>query len=219
MMSTGYRLDMTFMFAFHHALRRDLDHIARLAATPTGDPRALMGKAAGWQMFKTYLRAHHDCEDDTLWPIMKQTLAERPDDLALLGALEAEHAAIDPLFRAIDSTLANPASRPERLGELSDALASTLNAHLSHEEAEGLALVDAVLTEDQWQTFGRQHAQRIGPEAPRALPWILEGSDEPTTGTILHSLPEPLRAAYWSQWLNAYQQIDRWGTSEGRTRT
>lgn len=45
--STGYRFDMTFMFAFHDAVRRELDRIARLTATPTGDPREVMAKAAG----------------------------------------------------------------------------------------------------------------------------------------------------------------------------
>jgi hypothetical protein len=56
--------------------------------------------------------------------------------VALLDALEAEHSAIDPLLAAIDAALADRDSGPQRLGELTDALATALRAHLDHEEAE-----------------------------------------------------------------------------------
>jgi hemerythrin-like domain-containing protein len=214
--STGYHLDMAMMLAFHDALRRELDHIARVAAITTDDPRQIMATAAGWQMFKAYLHVHHSCEDDLLWPVMEKTLSDCVDDLALLAALEAEHAAIDPLINAIDATLANPASGPERLGDLTDALASTLHAHLRHEEGEGLALIDATVTDEQWQYFGQENAKRIGPEAPRVFPWMMEGLDEAKAEHILALLPEPVRALYANQWLGAYRQLDRWGGSRGR---
>ncbi len=210
-----YKHDMAMMFAFHDALRRELGHIARVAAAGTDDPRRVMATAAGWQMFKDYLHVHHGCEDDVLWPAMEKTLADRPDDLALLAALEAEHAAIDPLLNAIDATLANAATPPERLGDLTDALATTHNAHLRHEEGEGLSLIDATVTDEQWQDFGQEHAKRIGPDAPRVFPWMLDGLDNAKTDHILEAIPEPLRAAYRNQWLSAYRQLDRWGVPPG----
>jgi len=207
---SNYKLDMTVMFAMHDALRRELGHIARVGATKTEDPRHVMALAAGWQMFKSYLQAHHGAEDDALWPVMEMTLANRPDDLALLAALEAEHAAIDPIIRAVDATIANPASAPERLGDLVDALASALNAHLRHEEAEGLALIDATVTEQQWQAFGNENGKRNGPDAPRFLPWLLEGLDAASAEHILSGMPGPVRAAYRDEWLGAYRRLDRW---------
>jgi hemerythrin-like domain-containing protein len=212
-MSTDYKHDMAMMLAFHDALRRELGHIARVTASRTDDPRHVMATAAGWQMFKNYLHVHHGCEDDVLWPALEKTLADRPDDLALLAAMEAEHGAIDPLLTAIDATLANPASGPERLGDLADALATTLGAHLRHEEGEGLHLLDATITDEQWQDFGQEHGQRFGEEAPRVFPWILDGLDAAKTEHILEFVPEPLRAVYRNQWLGAYQQLDRWGAS------
>jgi hemerythrin-like domain-containing protein len=209
----GYRHDMTMMLAFHDALRRELDHVIRVAAIRTDDPRHVMATAVGWQMFKTYLQVHHSCEDDLLWPVIAEALAGRADDLALLAALEAEHAAIDPLLAAIDATLANPASGPERLSDLTDALAATLLAHLRHEEGEGLALVDANVTDEQWLEFGQENAKRIGPEAPRVFPWMLDGLDEAKTQHILSLIPEPVRALYANQWLGAYLQLDRWGSA------
>lgn len=208
-----YKHDMATMLAFHDALRRELGQIARVAATRTEDPRQVMASAAGWQMFKSYLHVHHSCEDDVLWPAMEKTLADRPDDLALLAALEAEHAAIDPLLNAIDATLANPVSPPERLGDLTDALATTLVAHLRHEEGEGLALIDVTVTDEQWADFGEEHRKRIGPDAVRVLPWMLDGLGEAQAEHILGLLPEPVRALYRDQWLVAYEQLDRWGLS------
>ena len=211
-----YQHDMAMMLAFHDALRRELGHVARVAATTTtDDPRQVMATAAGWQMFKAYLHVHHGCEDDVLWPAMEKTLADRPDDLALLAALEAEHAAIDPLLNAIDATVANPASGPERLADLTDALASTLNAHLRHEEGEGLALIDVTVTDEQWADFGLEHSKRMGPEAPRVFPWMLDGLDDARAEHILGLVPEPARAAYRGQWLPAYRQLDRWGRAAG----
>jgi hemerythrin-like domain-containing protein len=212
-MSTDYKHDMAMMLAFHDALRRELGHIARVTASRTDDPRHVMATAAGWQMFKNYLHVHHGCEDDLLWPALEKTLVDRPDDLALLAAMEAEHGAIDPLLTAIDATLANPASGPERLGDLVDALATTLGAHLRHEEGEGLDLIDATITDGQWQDFGQEHGQRFGAEAHRVFPWILDGLDAAKTEHILEFVPEPLRAVYRNQWLGAYQQLDRWGAS------
>jgi hypothetical protein len=119
-------------------------------------------------------------------------------------------------MRAIDATLANPASGPERLGDLADALAATLNAHLRHEEGEGLALIDATLTEQQWQAFGQEHGKRNGPAAPRYLPWLLDGLDEARTEHVLEAVPGPLRSAYRDQWLGAYHQSDRWSGDGGQ---
>lgn len=182
-MSTDYKHDMAMMLAFHDALRRELGHIARVTARRTDDPRHVMATAAGWQMFKNYLHVHHGCEDDVLWPALEKTLADRPDDLALLAAMEAEHAAIDPLLTAIDATLANPASGPERLGDLADALATTLGAHLRHEEGDALALIDATVTDEQWQDFGQEHGQRFGPEAPASSPGYLTAWTRPRPST------------------------------------
>jgi hypothetical protein len=64
-----------------------------------------------------------------LWPTMRQALADRPDELALLDAMEAEHAAIDPMLNAIDATLADRNSAPDVLGGLTDALAADLRRH------------------------------------------------------------------------------------------
>src|SRR6266487_3854413 len=94
------------------------------------DRKHVLRTVGGWEMFKSYLQVHHTSEDDMLWPPMREALADDSDGVALFDAMEAEHSAIDPLLAAIDAALADRDSGPQRLGELTDALASALRGHL-----------------------------------------------------------------------------------------
>jgi hemerythrin-like domain-containing protein len=210
-----FTLDMTMMFAVHDALRRELTQVARITARPQDDPRHILRTAVGWEMFKSFLRVHHTSEDLTVWSVVEQVLAEQPgDDQALLDAMEAEHAAIDPLISAVDAALADRNSGPQVLGDLVAALAAGLRAHLKHEEDEGLALIDATLTPQQWKAFSEDHRARIGGDARRYLPWLLDGASPPTTEAILGRMPAPLQEAYASEWRKAYVDLDRWSAAQ-----
>lgn len=209
-----FGLDMTMMYTMHDALRRELGRIARITARTDDDPRRVLRAAVGWEMFKSYLLVHHTSEDDAVWPLMRRVLAERPDDLALLDAMEAEHAAIDPLLASVDAALADREDGPELLGGLFQALRSGLTGHLAHEEHEGLPLIDATLTPQQWRDFGDLHGRRIGTSAPRYLPWLLDSASPERTALVLDRLPEQLRSAYGNEWLPAYTRLDLWGRTD-----
>jgi hemerythrin-like domain-containing protein len=207
------KLDMTAMYAAHAALRRDLELIARTTSRAEDDPRRILRTAAGWTLFKKALHLHHTAEDEALWPQMRATAADRPDDLALLDSMEAEHDAIDPLVEAIDAAVADRDAGPERLGGLTDALAACLSGHLRHEETEALPLMQEIVTEQQWQHFGQVNARLVGPDAAQILPWLLDGADEQAVAAMLAPLPEPARLAYKSQWEPAYAALDKWGAA------
>ena len=214
------KLDMTAMYAMHNALRRELEYLARITASSNDDPRHILRTGAGWELFKKALHIHHTSEDDALWPVMRQALANRPDDLALLDAMEAEHAAIDPRIEAIDAALTDRDAGPQHLGDLTDALATNLTRHLKHEENETLPLIGATVTLQQWQHFGQVHASRTGPDTPRMLPWLLDSASDETIATMLAPLPEPVRLAYHNEWQPAYAARNRWhadtaGTTKG----
>ncbi|TNY37829.1 hemerythrin domain-containing protein [Thermomonospora catenispora] len=198
------------MKTVHDAFRRELERLARAAERAGDDPRLVLRTAAGWEMFTTFLHIHHTAEDDALWPQARQALAGRPDGLALLDEMEAEHAALDPLLSAIDATLADREAAPERLGELLDALATGLREHLRHEEAEAMPLLESVLTEEQVRRFSEVNRDRIGAHAHRYLPWILDEADEETVARTLAGMPEPVRRAYHDEWRAAYAALDLW---------
>lgn len=205
-----FRLDMTMMFAVHDALRRDAARLAAVAARPSDDPNRVQRMAAGWTMFKSYLHVHHSSEDATIWPVMREALADRPDDIALLDAMEAEHAVLGPLLDGIDAALRNSEHSDDRLAELVDVLVTSLAQHLAHEERDVLALIDATMSPEQWQAFSEDHKNRIGSDASRYLPWVLDGADPARVEAILGRMPEHLQRAYADSWAKEYQQLSRW---------
>ncbi|MFF5705542.1 hemerythrin domain-containing protein [Streptomyces sp. NPDC012794] len=198
------------MYAVHDALRRELAHLDRLTTAADRDPRQVLATASGWALFKKALHAHHAAEDHALWPPLRRNLAGRPKDLALLEVMEAEHAAITPVIRAIDDALTDAGADSLRLGQLADALTRGLAGHLEHEEEAALPLVRRMLTADQWGHFSRVHDQYVDQDAPRLLPWLLDGADEPTAERLLARLPAAAYDACTTRWIPAYAALDRW---------
>ena len=205
-----YKLDMSGMLAIHHALRRDLERLGRIAASRDADPAGLLRTAAGWEHFKAFLVAHHTAEDRALWPALRQAVAASPDQLAIADALEDEHSVIEPLLKAIDATAADPDAGRGRTGDIIDELIAKLSAHLAHEETEGFALIDASLTPAQWQRFGALNGRLVRPEAPVYMPWLLSEADQQTLDAFLAKLPPQLVTAYHEQWAPAYAARDVW---------
>lgn len=206
----AFKNDMTVMYATHDALRRDLDRIVRITARPDDDPKHVLRTALGWELFKSYLELHHTAEDDLLWPPTRQVLADDSAGASLLDAMEAEHSAIDPLLPSIDAALADRESGPQRLGELTDSLAIALRGHLDHEEREGLALIDATLSDEQWRAFGAETGKRLGADVQRFFPWTLEGATPEINSAVLGMLPPPMQVAYRDAWQPAYAALTLW---------
>ncbi|MDJ1135587.1 hemerythrin domain-containing protein [Streptomyces iconiensis] len=204
--------DMTMMYAIHDALRRELERIARITARVDEDPRHILSTAVGWELFKKFLTIHHTSEDLTVWPVMQQVLADRPDELALLDAMEAEHAVIDPLLADIDAALTDRDSGPERLGGLTDTLYTKLNGHLDHEENEALALMDITMSQEQWAAFATEQRTRVGDDSRRYLPWLVDDMTAAKLTPFFAKMPEQLRNAYDTEWRAAYEALDPWGT-------
>src|SRR5260370_14785456 len=194
-----YKLDMSMMFAIHDALRRELVQVTRIARVPDDNPGRVLGAGVGWELFKKFLTGHHTTEDDVLWPALRAQGAGQPDRLALANALEAEHAVIEPLLIAIDAAAADPDYGYQRLGDITDELTVKLTGHLTHEENDGLALIDASLTQQQWQHFAHTHGARLGGDAAMYMPWLLSGASPQTLDAVLGNFPPPLLTAYRDQ--------------------
>ncbi|MFF4433934.1 hemerythrin domain-containing protein [Streptomyces sp. NPDC001513] len=203
-------VDLTLTYAVHAALRRELAHLDRVTTAVDRDPRQVLATATGWTLFKKALHAHHTAQDDALWPSLRQNLAGRPKDLALLEVMEAEHAALTPVIDAIDAVLTDPGAGPLRLGQLADALTRGLAGHLEHEEETALPLVQRELTAEQWRHFSRVQAHHIDRDAPLLLPWLLDGADPPTAAGLLARLPAHAYTACTTRWIPEYAVLDRW---------
>ncbi|MFI0900627.1 hemerythrin domain-containing protein [Streptomyces sp. NPDC020983] len=199
------------MYVMHDAFRRELGHMNALAARTDIDPREVFRTAPGWQLFKDVLHVHHSAEDTALWPGIRDAVEGKPELLAVLDAMEAEHARIDPALEAVDAAVAADGPGDGALAAAVEALAEGLTAHLAHEEDEGLPIVDAHVTPEILQRFGLAHSEGVGPRMPQVLPWLLEGADAADTETTLRPVPEPVRAQFAAEWRPAFAALARWG--------
>jgi Hemerythrin HHE cation binding domain len=205
-----YQLDMSMMIAMHEALRRELAQVGRIASRRDDNPGKQLRAALGWELFRKFLLVHHQTEDDVLWPPLRARVAGQADRLALVDALEQEHAVIEPLLTAIDAAAADPDYGYQRFGDIVDELMTKLTAHLAHEEADGLPLIDASLTELQWQHFAQVHAERIRGDASLYMPWLLNGASPQMLDAILGKFPPSLLAAFREEWGPRYAGLDVW---------
>jgi iron-sulfur cluster repair protein YtfE (RIC family) len=198
-------VDFTLMYAAHDAFHRDLRCLAAaVEAGQTADPAV----CTGWATFKNQLHIHHTAEDTSLWPPLRQKVT-RPEDVAVLDAMEAEHARIDPLLSQVDASLV--ASGRAGLADNAAALAQTLTAHMKHEEDQAMPLVEAHLGPRGWAAFrkavGKSQGLRGGAEF---FPWMLDGAPAGTSRRVLGMLPPPARLLYRAVWRPGYARTPRW---------
>ncbi|MFG2374131.1 hemerythrin domain-containing protein [Streptomyces sp. NPDC048504] len=199
-------IDFTPMYASHDAFRRDLE---RLAAAVAGG-RAHTGPVlAGWENFKHQLHVHHTAEDSDLWPRVRERVAGRVRDLALLDDMEAEHGRIDPLLDAVDAALAE---RAFELPDLVRALRATLDDHLKHEEDGALPLMGEVLTGADWGAFtGRMRETQGLRGAAVFVPWLVDGVSAVDRERFLGAFPAPVRVLNRLFWEGSYRRRGLWG--------
>jgi Hemerythrin HHE cation binding domain len=212
----GSRLDRSTMLTIHAALRRDLEQVARIASRRDGTDVTRLRAALGWQQFKQFLVVHHQVEDDALWPALRATVVGHPDQLALVDALEEEHAVIDPLLQAVDAA-AEPGHDATSFGAVIDELVAKLGGHLAHEESDGLDLIDATLSLEDWQRFGQVHGRRLISDASTYMPWLLTEADPQAVAAFLGNIPPPLAAAYRDQWASDYAALRLWDAGDAVT--
>lgn len=203
------RLDFLMMYATHDAFRRDLARLAAAAEPRTGSLRAFKG---GWKTFTYYLTIHHTSEDAALWPPVRRKGGISPEQVAVLDAMEAEHAVLDPLMASINAQLAS--GDTERLPATVAELATALSAHLENEEAAGLPLLDALLSEKEWSTFEDHQKDAVGLKgAAQFFPWVLDGAPADVEEKALALLPTPVRFLYRKQWRPKYEKSSPWGAT------
>jgi hemerythrin-like domain-containing protein len=208
--------DLTIMLAAHRALRRDLERLTRAADfADLPDPGGRASIRAGWETFKRQLHLHHTAEDTVVWPALRQRLEHSADAQSVLDAMEAEHQQIDPLLAAVDAAFARTGegrrSDARAISDATDALATSLAAHLAHEERDGLPLIGVALTAAEWRRAGFRIARRNGLSAGSEMfAWLADGADPGEAAAVIGTLPPPARLAYRAVWRPRYARTSRW---------
>ena len=170
-------LDMATMYLMHHAFRRDLDAFAEAVRnTPVDDRKTWALLADRWELFAEVLHKHHSAEDDLIWPALMSLGTS--DDVAVLEAMEAEHGEIDPLLESCAAGFRRLAQRADEdaraaLAVRVCAARESLRRHLGHEETEAIAILQRLITPEQWDEIEKQ----IGKDttlryAAQVVPWV-----------------------------------------------
>jgi hemerythrin-like domain-containing protein len=182
-------IDLAGMYLMHRAFRRDLNLFADAAAAVPASDRERWRRISGrFQLFASVLHKHHHGEDVGLWPL----LAERGAGRTVLDALEAEHSVIDPLLASVTADLraladgTGDASSRDRLARTTAELRDALQAHLAHEESDGMTLVQQHLTPADWtrldeEVFSKDYTPR---EIPAVIGWVAFGCPTEALGRM-----------------------------------
>jgi Hemerythrin HHE cation binding domain len=201
------KLDFLMMYAAHDAFRRDLGRLISAAGSLVGDAAAFR---QAWETFENYLTIHHTAEDNSLWPPIRAKVGTDPGRTALLDAMEVEHAVLNPIMESVDHQLAS--GDTANLRATMEELGSALTHHLEHEEADGLPLVDAVLSEKEWAAFGSEQRRAVGLKGgAHFFPWLLDGASPRVEKRVLALVPPPVRFLYRWQWRPGYLKNSPWG--------
>ena len=97
------------------------------------------------------------------------------------------------------------------ISDVTDALATSLTAHLTHEERDGLPLIGIALTSCEWRSVGFKIVRKNGLSAGGEMfAWIADGTDPDQAAAAIGTLPPPARLAYRAIWKPRYQRTPRW---------
>lgn len=205
--------ELELMNVLHDAFRRDVERLARAATGVTGaGPEARAAVLLGWHGFQRELHHHHQIEDTFIWPSMRGKLADRPDDVAVLDAMEGEHTLIDPALAAVDEALADPDGEPGVLADRIDDLAGILRSHLAHEERDALPLIKQTITAHEWSVMNRKAMRGMSYRwISELVPWVVDGQPERGRQIALKAIPAPMRVLYRYSWQPRYDRQRRWG--------
>jgi hypothetical protein len=164
----------------HHHSGEDAHLWPALLERAQGEDRAAWrALERRWAVFADVLHHHHSGEDAHLWPAL---LARAEGaDRATVEAMEDEHAGIDPVLAACRDGLAAMVARPS--ADTRSALAVRLVAareglgrHLDHEETETIALVQRLLTPQEYDEIDEHFKKTLTPRRLfRLVPWALVG--------------------------------------------
>lgn len=196
-------VDLGVMFLMHYAFRRDLDAFATaVRTTPVASRATWRLLATRWEVFSEMLHHHHSGEDAGLWPVLLERSG--PEDRATLEAMEEEHSQIDPLLAACAEgfrRLADAADQDARAALVVrvEATRDALGRHLAHEEGAALAIVQRVMTPEDWRYMDENHFKKgmsIG-FVRRMVPWAAYRVPTEALDRVLDEAGLPFKVVLW----------------------
>ena len=150
--------DLTSIVVVHRAIRRDLRRLAAsLAQIADGGAPPSQARATGryTAALLAEIRAHHENEDEVLWPVIAATAGQAVDLAPLTDDHRAIEAAVGRASRALASYRAQPRMLAELLASVSD-LRDMLDEHIADEEEQILPAMRRYLPAEAYRWCEKQ---------------------------------------------------------------
>ena len=150
--------DTNMMRIVHQALRRDLGRAqSALNRNPAPSRTQLIAIVRHVEWMMSFLHAHHQSEDEGLYPLVRE---RAPSAGELLDAMDAEHRAVAKAIADVEAAAGSvsfgDASDVEPLIGALASLSRVLLPHLEHEENAAMPVVSSVVTDSEWRDL-EQH--------------------------------------------------------------
>ena len=163
------------MVVVHRAIRQDLRRLAACLAEIAGrGARPSQARAIGRYTgaLLAEIRAHHENEDEVLWPVIAATAGQAVD----LAPLTDDHRAIEAAVGRASRALASFRAEPRRLAELPASvtyLRDMLDEHIADEEEQILPAMRCYLPAEAYRWCETQ-IQRTAPRSRLRFtaPWL-----------------------------------------------
>ena len=191
--------DLTSTVVTHRAIRRDL---RRLAACPgqiaaSGAPRSRSRAICRYTAaLLAQIQAHHQNEDEILWPMIAATAGQAVD----LVPLTDDHQAIAAAGGRASQALASLRTAPGTVAELHTSvsqLRDMLDEHIADEEQRILAAMRRYLPAGAYRWCEQQMRRRTAPPGPRfTAPWLARHAHPDELSRLLATGGRPARS-YW----------------------
>ena len=190
--------DLTGFLGGHDVMRTQFALLAR-AAGEVGerDSRRSAALDDHLRFMTRRLTAHHQQEDDSIWPQMR---ALDPTLLDLLDDMEQDHHQLDEILAITGDTSTALTKRAAALRDLH----RTLAAHLDREEAEAVPAIRRLIPASAWALEDQRFQAELGADRKTTLVWILGHLPPPARAGMLATLPLPARVLYRTVWRPQY---------------
>jgi hypothetical protein len=194
------------MVAVHQVFRDAFGCAPQLVGSVCGDRQERVEAVATFYAnVLAFLRAHHQGEDELLWPKLYD---RAPEQAVLVARIADQHDlvtdAIDEAQRCLDAWIADPGiDRGSALAASLATLGMGLGNHLDEEERHVLPLASEVVTQDEWSELPAHGLRAFaGDKTWLILGLIQEQMPGPAIEQMNATMPPPVR----DMWLGSGQR-------------
>ena len=219
--ATTPRPDVSELIAVHGVFRDTLGAAPGLVGgVAPGDGQRLALVANYYDNILFFLEAHHDGEEEIVFPLLRDRC---PDQHALLDQLDAEHKEAMALLASAQGSLAAWAGGDsDAAGAVVDdlgALRAALVTHLDREETEALPLCERNLSAEEWGSLsGHGMANYHGDKIWLILGLIRERMTEAQRARMIEHMPPPAVEMWTSFGEQAFKELSAQVPVEVKTR-